>query len=248
MTPHAAKPTPLPLSAPQLVRHTPQIWTQPDMDALSPDRGPADSLTATGDQGDTPLHLEIVRHGLSSILHRDTDTGVGHLLYRRPVHPVVTGVGQALDEHELGRNLEPRQPRVTPFGQLFGVERRSPFRHHIRPADLITPGIGDTHDHTLGHTTEGANTTLDLLDGHILTTGLEHGLDAADHGEVAIFVYDAEIPGVQPTLVVQRDGRLLRHIPVPAHHPSAKGDLTDLAGPEHFSGDRVRDFPLETIE
>src|SRR5215216_4032661 len=123
-----------------------------------------------------------------------------HLLRRR--------LRQLVDNPQIARDRERRDPSLTPSPQFLG--RHWPGRHHYRE-DLILPRLHISRyadDRALGDGRVAEDRLLDLVRADVLATPAQRVLVAVDEVEPAVLVLAQRVTGVEPQVAPGLDGLL----------------------------------------
>src|SRR5262245_8560838 len=183
--------------------------------------------------GDGPNHTSRGRQapqGLLAQLHLLDLPGAGHR--------------EILDEDDVARDLEARDPPLAVREHLGVGERRAGLAPHEGHAHFRQARVGEAHHSGQVDAAEAHQERLDLHRVDVLAADLEHVLVATHEAEVAILAHHAHVTRVQPAVAVERLRRLgglavvalHRHV---APHEDLAGHARRLIGARQGSTTRI---------
>jgi hypothetical protein len=116
--------------------------------------------------------------------------------------------------------------------------------HHERLGQLARLDVGDADDGDVGHARVGHEERLELGRRDLEALELDELLHPVDDREVAVLVEAADVPGVQPTVLVDGVGGRLRVAQVALHHLGATDEELALPALGDVAALRVDDAAL----
>src|SRR5690606_17297589 len=100
----------------------------------------------------------------------------------------------------------------------------------VDPHHFLPPRIGHADRATFEDSVVAHHHVLDFFDRDVLAADLQHQLDPADVGNVAVLVDRDQVLAPQPAVLGEGPGGLGRLVPVTLHHVAADPGLAGLAG------------------
>ena len=124
------------------------------------------------------------------------------------------------DKHDsfVGRNFAFRpyfsEAMAGRLGRFFGLGTTSAKRGYF----FAVFAAGNTHNLHVQHSGHAQQEFFHFAGVDVFATANDHVLDAPGHPQVAVFIHNAKVAGMQPAIGADGLGRVVGHIVVTLHH------------------------------